>query len=534
MRNAEAAITRPNTSLDDWQILRVLSIYRIALAGMLVVLFYAKVAPHVLGDKNPELFQSVIYAYLAGSAVLMFLLQRSWPPLFVQAYIQFTADAAVITLLAFASAGVPSGLGTLLITPTVACALVLGTRMAMLMASLATVMLFSEEFYRQFPFDWNVGAFTQTGILGAILMMTALAGNLVAQRARKSEARAARVGTELANMSRLNENIVEILQTGVVVVDADGHIRMLNAAARRLLGSPKDPVGRELREIAPPLQAEYVAWRADAQFEPAAIQAQTGAPELLPRFNRLGWGEATPVLILLEDTASLRQHAQQIKLAALGRLSASIAHEIRNPLNAISQASQLLEESSDLAAENRKLVDMVRRHSERINKIVIDVLSLSRRDMAWPESLPLREWLQRTISQYQEADADGVRRIEFGVIPEQLQVQFDPNHLYQVLGNLWDNAFDHAGPPGTVTITLNAGQDHQGTWLDVQDNGRGISGELLEQIYEPFFTTAHSGTGLGLFMARELCEYNRARLQCEPAEQGARFRIIFSQPEPQH
>lgn len=531
MSTVAPTIRRSNTNLDDWQILRVLSIYRIALAGMLVVLFYTKVAPHVLGDQQPELFQTVSHSYLAASAVLMFLLQRNWPPLSAQAYIQFAADSFAVALLAYASAGVPSGLGTLLITPTVACALILGTRMAVLMASVATVMLFGEEFYRQFPADWNAGAFTQTGILGAILMMTALAGNLVAMRARKSEARAVKVGTELANMSRLNENIVEILQTGVIVLDADEKIRMLNAAARRLLDPPVEPVGQDLELVAPALQQQVSNWNADSQYEPSVFNAHAGAAELLPRFSRLGWGPTAPLLILLEDTASLRQHAQQMKLAALGRLSASIAHEIRNPLSAISQAGQLLQESDQLGEENQRLVGMVRRHSQRINQIVVDVLSLSRRDMAWPENILLKDWLNRTIAQYLESDPDGRRKIETHDIPDELQVCFDPSHLHQVLTNLWDNAFDHAGPPGEVQISVSAGNDERGPWLAVADNGKGISAELREQIYEPFFTTAHSGTGLGLFMARELCEYNRARLQCEAAEVGACFRITFPQSE---
>lgn len=519
------------SSPEDWQILRVLSVYRIVLAGMLVVLFYTKVAPNVLGDRMPDLFQTLSYGYLAASTVFLFLLQRDWPPLRWQAYFQFGVDSLAISILAYASAGVPSGLGTLLITPTVACSLILSARLSLLLASLATVLLFAEELFRQLPDEISVGAFTQTGILGGILMITALAGSMAAARARKSEARAARVGTELASMSRLNENVVEMLQSGIMVIEPDGVVRLLNAAARRLLDAPVEPTGRNLELVSPPLLSELQKWQADEQYQAQAFLPHSGATELLPRITRLGWGKEAPLLVMLDDIAQLSQQAQQIKLAALGRLSASIAHEIRNPLAAISHAGQLMEEASDLNPENKRLLQMVRRHSGRINKIISDVLSLSRREGAMVETLPLREWLEGIVRQYEEANPNRSGQIDMDGVSQQLQVDFDASHLQQILGNLWDNAFHHAQADGAVQVRLRSGQREDGRhWLEIADNGQGVAADISAQIYEPFFTTNHQGTGLGLFMARQLCEHNRARLSYEAAQAGACFRILFPAP----
>lgn len=515
---------------DDWQILRVLSIYRLTLVGALAILFYSKIAPAVLGQVAPGLFQTVTYAYLAASAIFVFLLQRHWPPESTQVYIQFGVDTAALTVIAYASGGVPSGLATLLITPTVACSLILGARISVLMAALATMSLFGEEIFRQYNGQWNPGDVTQTGILGGILMITALAANLVAVRARTSEARAREVGTELASMARLNESILELLQTGVVVVDAKNRVRSVNAAARRLLASPVDPLGQSLTDCCSPLADQLARWRQSRQFEPTSFTHPEVGSDLFARFTQLGWGLQAPILVLLDDTAEMRRQAQQMKLAALGRLSASIAHEIRNPLSAITQAGQLLGETEQLDGQGRRLVDMVQRHSRRIDRIVSDVLSLSRRERAEPETFALGPWLDRCIETYRESAPGREPRLERGAIPDDLQIRFDPGHLQQVLHNLWDNAIEHGGR--RIRIRAERIQDGHRAYLETADDGPGIPADLREQIFEPFFTTAHDGTGLGLFMARELCEYNRAQLQLMPPEEsGARFRILFAPEE---
>jgi two-component system sensor histidine kinase PilS (NtrC family) len=220
-----------------------------------------------------------------------------------------------------------------------------------------------------------------------------------------------------------------------------------------------------------------------------------------------------------------------MNLAALGRLSAGIAHEIRNPLAAISHAGQLMAESPNLSAENQRLLSMIQRHSERIDKIVKDVLTLSRRDSPAPAPLKLRAWLEQAVAQYRESHPGARRGVHIDRVASDLSVRFDPHHLQQVLFNLWDNSFLHGGRDGR-RIEVHIATSPRGEsapWLEVRDNGPGIPAELRERVFEPFFSTAHQGTGLGLYLARELCEYNHCRLTYRGGAEGASFRLTFAE-----
>ena len=513
---------------EDWRILRLLSLYRLVLIGALLIAYESGYSLVIFEQTLPRLFRYTCDAYAIGALLLLLPLMSQRPRLIVQAQVQFAVDTLAIGLLVYASGGVPNGMGILLITPGIACAIVLTPRLAVVQAAAATLAMFGEELLRQSAIGFAATEFTATGLLGLMFFATTLAANTVAVRARRSEALAERVGSDLANMSRLNENIIESMQTGVLVVDAQRRIRSFNAAAQRLLRS-RLINNHPLAEAAPTLAASLEQWLYGAGPEPAPLRE--GMIDVFPRFTRLGWGEQAPVLILLEDAAALREQAQQMKLASLGRLSAGIAHEIRNPLSAISHAGQLLAESPEIRGENQRLLEMIQRHGARIEKIVRDVLNISRRDARELATLPLKSWLIRTAGLYQEGFQQQPRPIELLEIAPELTARFDPDHLQQVLFNLWDNSFEHAAGHNIVVLVA-AGRDGSSgqAWLEVRDNGPGISAELRDNIFEPFFTTSTQGTGLGLYLSRELCEYNQARLLHIPQDkpgQGACFRILF-------
>ncbi len=516
------------TRTEDWRVLGVLGPYRLLLVATLYGLYRSGLAPDFfdLVPHAPFSWGCLIYA-LAAAAFMLMVVSRT-PRLHAQAHLQFGMDLLMLTLLVYVTGGVSSGLGVLILTPLVGCSMVLTPRMAVVHAAAATLAIFLEEGLRQIQMLYlNSGEFSQAGLLGMAFFASALVTNLVAQRARRSEAVAERVGSEFVNLSRLNENIIEAMQTGVLVVDATRRIRTVNAASRRLLGEAAT-TGRMLDDGLPRLARRLRAWQAGAAATVEPYAEQPGGRELIPRFTHLGWGDETPVLILIEDAAQLREQAQQMKLAALGRLSVNIAHEIRNPLAAITQAGQLLAESPAIAAEDRRLLDMVQRHSLRIDRIVRDVLDLSRRDPSRRIRLDLQAWLRQTIAVYQESTHRQLR-IDATAVPAGLEVMFDPDHLQQVLFNLLDNACAHGGD--ALQIRLAAGTD-DGVWLDVADNGPGIPAPLQDRVFEPFFTTHASGTGIGLYLSRELCEYNQARLSHRPQAQGACFRITFTTVPP--
>jgi two-component system sensor histidine kinase PilS (NtrC family) len=230
------------------------------------------------------------------------------------------------------------------------------------------------------------------------------------------------------------------------------------------------------------------------------------------------------VLVFLEDTGRLQEQARQLKLAALGRLTANIAHEIRNPLSAINHAGELLrEENHDQT--NDRLLRIVLDNTHRVERIVSDVLELGRRDRAHREMIDLRQTLLSLVDEYtaKEGIATDVVRLE---ISGEARVCFDRAHFYQVLGNLLGNGLRHSRKAsGSVRLVVVDGERGGSVDLHVVDDGPGVDEATREQIFEPFFTTHSRGTGLGLYIARELCEANAAQLELKESDSGADFCI---------
>lgn len=515
---------------DDWGTLRLLSLYRLALISALVLIYEGGFGGFFFELSHPRLFRYACNGYAIAALLLLLPLIQRRTTLRLQAITQFGLDTLAISVLVYANGGVSNGLGILLITPILSCSMLLTRRLSAVLAAGATLALFAEEILRQSAIGFLATEFTSTGLLGLMFFASAAAANTLATRARRGEALAQQAGSDLVNMARLNERIIESMHSGVLVVDAQRKVRASNAAALRLLEQEQPVIGHRLSVRLPALDRALNEWLAG---NPHEALVRTASRELIPRFSHLAWGAHAPMLILLEDAATVREQAQQMKLAALGRLSAAIAHEIRNPLAAIHHAGQLLAESNEIRGENQRLLAMIQRHGERINKIIGDVLDLSRRDAASPSVFALKPWLIRTIGQYQEGHAHKPRPIEWVEVDADLQVRFDPHHLQQVLFNLLDNSFEH-GNGRSIMVMISAGRDDSTgqPWLQLHDNGPGIPAALLDRIFEPFFTTAAAGTGLGLYLSRELCDYNQAWLTYVTKTEGACFRIQFSADNP--
>lgn len=529
MANLSATKPAPASRSDDWRILAILGPYRLLLIAALLFLFRFNLAPEYFNAVSAQLLLFSCFAYAGLALTLQFLALNQRFSLTAQALLHFAVDLTALGLLVYTTGGVGGGLGILLVPPLVGCSLVLTPRLGLVFAAAATLTIFGEETLRQLHAEQiDSGSYSQAGLLGLMFFATSLTAAMVGLRARRSEAVAARVGSEFINLTRLNDNIIAAMQAGVLVVDADARVRTANAAALQLTAD-KVSVDSQLDAVLPALHSALLEWRNGTAASAAAIAGAAGR-ELLPRFTRLGWGEQAPTLIMLEDAGALRMQAQQMKLAALGRLSANIAHEIRNPLSAIAQAGQLLAEQPDFDAGSRRLLDMIQRHTLRIDQIVRSVLDISRRQPARREALVLRDHLRRGAALYHESHAHDLRSIELADVPAAVTILFDPEHLQQILFNLWDNSFEHGSAGGrTITVLVQAGieADSGLPWLELSDNGVGLTADALDRMFEPFFTTHPAGTGLGLYLSRELCEYNQARLSCVPTRNGACFRIVF-------
>jgi two-component system sensor histidine kinase PilS (NtrC family) len=513
----------------DWAPLRLLTFYRVILAGLLMVLFLALPASNPFSVQSPALFRSTLLAYLAFSILAGFSTRVRWPGYELQALFQVFADIGAIALLMHASTGVVSTLSVLLVTAVAFGALVLPGRLAYLFAAVATLAILYETGLASLsPERTDASDITRAGILGAVLFMAAGLAHMLVIRARESAALAERRGIDLANLEQLNRYIVQQLESGLLVIDPDSNVRLANDNARTMLGMA-DSALQKLDVLAPELATEFWYWRRDPQWQPRPLKRGDSGTALIPRFSGLTTSHGQGALILLDDSARLAQQAQQLKLASLGRLTASIAHEIRNPLGAISHAAQLLSESEQLNAGDKRLTEIIGNHTQRVNTIIENVLQLSRRSASQPQQLPLGEWLRLFGEEFTQSQGVAAERLSVDINPPDIQVQIDPGHLHQVLTNLCENALRHARGD-SAPVRLRVRRTESGlVYLDVIDNGPGIDPATAEQMFEPFYTTATSGTGLGLYIARELCEINQAQLSYYPLEDGSCFRIQFPQ-----
>ena len=522
-----------------WRVLSLLNVFRLLLPMLLLLVFFFNAPSNSVGSHQPGLFISVAVGYFAFGLVCIQTIQSRMPPAEWQALVQLVVDAVAIGMLIHSSGGVSSGLATLLVLPTGATATILQRRYALLGTSFVALSLLVETTISFLQGESFRSDFLTTGLTGASLFAITLLAVPFAMRLRESEALAKQREIDLANLNELNEFIVQHLRESILVVDASDNVRLINETAAQLLQGGAVPSGTALAAVSPRLAYVLEAWRkqsAGRRDNVGEIVGADGGTVIRPHFVALAESGSGPVLIFLEDTSVIADRAQQSKLAALGRLSASIAHEIRNPVGAMSHAGQLLRESPALTDDDRHLTDIIEKNGVRVSHIIENVLQLSRRDTTKQERLDVTEWLSAFIAEYEQTmQLDrSTFRIDMDRNVGRIDVQFDPSHLHQVLWNLCDNAFRHgAGPDATARVAIRSGRIAATgrPFVEVADRGNGVDQAQAERIFEPFFTTGSGGTGLGLFISRELCQTNGALLLYEPRPGGGSiFRIIFADP----
>ncbi|MBR9812516.1 hypothetical protein GYB61_01510 [bacterium] len=502
-------------SASDWRVLRALTGYRWVLAVALLA-GYSTDSTEQLIDvmaRGPFLGATVFSAITAIAATITLEMRR--PGLAVQTAMHVGCDLLLVGVLVYATGGVVGGLGVLMMVPCVTASLLVNRRAAAFTAAFASVTLLVQEAYNGMTMrpeqDLLSGAMTAAGLLGILLFVVSLTANALAVRARRGEALARQVGGDLKSLARLNQTIVQRMRAGVIVLATDETVQTTNPAAQQLLKFTPDIHGQALAKCSPALAVRLAGWRGDPSADVPPIQSPDGR-SIIPQFVRLGWAARQPLLIMLEDATAMVEQAQQMKLAALGRLSAGIAHEIRNPLAAITNAGQLLAESPTLPNDDRDLTRIIREHGKRIDAIVSDVLSLGSTHASAAQPLQLATWLEAVIGQYFEAISQADADIEMLAIPDTLVVDFDPLHLRRVLTNLWDNSRQHGQRDGQCRVALSAYQDGERVILNSIDDGPGVAEDTADKLFEPFYTSRRGGTGLGLFMARDLCAVNGAQL----------------------
>lgn len=532
---SQAAVAEQN-----WKLLSLYNYYRLIISISAAVLALGGAALPPFGLSSPRLFLIASVTYATVSFVSLETIRRQRPEFETQATFQIFADITLITFLMHASGGLSSGLGLLLLVAVAGSSLMLGKKMTVLYAALATIAALVEH-----SWDWWTGAqvdvsqvvqgYPQVGMLGIGLFATATLGYTLATRLRATEALAERRGVDLANLSQLNALIIQRMHSGVLICDRGGRIRMMNQTAATFLGLSGDSMKTGLASASAELANHLTQSLANPTRRTRSPVKTRRGYTVIPRFIVLGEPpNHTGTLIFLEDAAVLKQQAQQLKMAALARLTASIAHEIRNPLGAIANAAQLLGEGAPKDREDNRLVRIIGDQTRRMNVIVENITQLSRRDQVNPVMLPLQPWLEEFMQHF--AQTLKIPREAFAVYgAEDLQVCIDPDQFYQVVGNLSQNALRHSPPfSGNLLVKFQGGTNSNGQpFLDVIDWGRGVPEKIRDQIFEPFFTTTPKGTGLGLYIARELCEGNGATLDYYPGAGGvgSRFHVTFARAE---
>ena len=517
-----------------WRVLGLLNIYRLLVPSLLAVTLAIVPATGGIGTVWPALFTMTLVAMFAAGLASIVMLKHRWPGLRAQAYLHVALDIAAVSALLFSGGGVASGLGLLLIAPVGAVSLLIASRMATVIAAAAALVVLVQQAALTILGLAEVSDFTQAGLLGAVIFILALAAAPLARRLRESEALVRQRDIDLANLAQLSQYVVERLRESIVVVDEQDRIRLINEAARQVLGPTG--TGSLLGEVSPRLLYLLATWRQNPRRDAegaGTLLSTDSSREVHPRFAPLGNRWPSPVIIFLDDLSAQTERAQQGKLAALGRLSASIAHEIRNPVGAMSHAAQLLDEAVALGAPDRRLVEIIRGNAERVSNIIENVMQLSRREQVRAERMPLAEWLGEFIEEFTTTREFARKRLLVELEDAGLEVRIDPSHLHQILWNLVENAAKYGLPTASSVIELRAGRmaGSARPFLEVADRGRGMDAVAADRIFEPFFTTVAGGTGLGLFISRELAQSNGALLVYEPrTDGGSIFRLIFADP----
>ena len=534
MNRASLSTNIPKVSLN-WRVLGILNLYRV-LVPLVLLGLYSLGGERGLPVESPDLFFAVAISYLCFGLLSVVLVRRRLLSAQAQTICQATIDIACLMLLLHACGGISSGLGSLLFVPVGGLAFLLPPRSALFLAAVAAIAVLLHTIWQQLTGHVDINVYATAGFLGLVLFTISASASVLATRMRESEALVRQKDVDLANLADLSQYIVQHLRESLLVVDAADRIRLINESAAEILGDTHAVPGALVGEVSPRLLYSLSTWRKlgpRGDF-PSSFVAADGARLIQPHFAPLDGAAPGPTLIFLEDTSLMAERVQQSKLAALGRLSASIAHEIRNPVGAMSHAGQLLAESPNLGTDDRRLTDIIRNNSERVSTIINNVLQLSRREATKPARLLLGDWLDEFLAEFSQTMQVPVEQIGVHEESDDLEVRFDPSHLRQVVWNLCDNAIRYADPRDGIKVEIKLARltPSYRPYLEVADRGSGIEPSAAERIFEPFFTDRKGGTGLGLFISRELCQLNRAILLYEPRSGGGSvFRIVFSDPQ---
>lgn len=506
----------------NWTSLRLINVYRVGVASIFFSQSFIQQSPLLNIFKLP-LYAWTSFGYFLVAVVITIASWIERRNFQLQVTIQTYIDIIAIILLMHACGGISSGLGMLLIISIAVTGLLGKDSLATVFASLATVGLLGEYSYSA-TYTFYTGTSTQVGLLGAALFATALVTQTLTHRIRSSEALIQQQKLDVANLSALNSEILQNMQSGVIALDNQDKVRHINDMAKTMLQAQFDlqestNVPFSARSVLPEIYQSLLDWRESPLASSRLLSSGKGSFDIQVSFHDLRSASHQGTLIFLDDVSKIKHQMQQSKLASLGHLTANIAHEIRNPLGAISHAAQLLAENKELPATESRLTEIIKQHSQRINDIIEDIMQISRGRVASEDTIKLQDWMNHFIESFCLGSEVSKDCLNLQISCQQPSIIFDAGHLNRILINLCNNAKTHGN--SDLPVYIKVYEDEKKTLsIEVADQGKGIDKKDLDNIFEPFYTTSHKGSGLGLYIVSQLCELNDATISVSVNEYG--------------
>jgi len=503
------------------RVLSYLSIFRLLIS---LILLYATlintelVFTQLVLDRN-TIGASILLSYFVMAVFLLIDTRRRTTRPFATAAATLFIDVLFLSIFLLLFAQMGSSLAILLIFTSASAAILLPMRLALFIASIVVLAFIYTAVVTWFAQGETTATVVRAGIYGLTTFTGTILVNLLTRWLKDYRLTAERQAVQLTRLEQVNELVIRRMRNGVLAVDSDGRIQLMNESAWFLLGSPKANQ-KILANICPQLDKALTDWYNNPSMEVAAMTLYSSQARIAPKFVSLPGTSSIRVLIFLDDNEVISQRAVEMSAHMLANLSGSIAHEIRNPLAAINHAAQLLDESEEIADSDLRLVDIIHSQAGRMNGIVENILQLSRHEKSRPDIFELVPFLKE-LSVETKSSLPGIRlTVEVNPEEEGTLVLFDRSQLHQIVGKLLENANRHARLDAAipqVVLTMKHLPKTGYCVITVEDNGPGIPEGNLKRIFEPFFTTHKQGSGLGLYIARQLCDVNQAELTVDSA-----------------
>jgi len=503
-------------------------LYRIVLSTSIFSIFIFYPQYSSFGSLNAGLFETIAFWFTILTYLSAFIMLGGVFSLVNQTSLMIFIDIVAITLLTYASGGVGSGLGAFIAVTIAIGSVIISSHLSLSLAAIASSLLLSQEIYLHQVNQLSTQV-SKAGMLGLAYFAIAILAYILSKRAWESEKKALIQKQELQKMARLNEQIVQHMNSGVIVINQHDHVFLSNNSALKLLNL-KQSLGRiPLSYYSSALARFITQWRTSPITTPNTVKPLNSSTTLQITVRTISEQDHSALLLLINDAEQVTKQAQQLKLASLGQLTASIAHEIRNPLCSIGHASQLLSESEQLLAEDRRLLEIIINNVTRLNDVIENILQMSRLNNSEMNTTNLLTMLTHFIEHFIPSQLIDITQLQLIPFNEKINVLTNSQQIQQVLTVLCENAINHYhNEIHLLMIKITGDFDEQGYfYIQICDNGKPIDSDLSEKIFEPFYSTKHSGTGLGLYVAKGLCEANSARLDYIKSKAGNCFVISF-------